>query len=156
MRNNKIRYVEILIVSISRVFRTDVKISYPVGIFLDSEHSFFHQDDSNMKGYLAVHFRSSDVYCTIYICTPIVRSRPIWMPCFEIVWHNPLSTRNGHHQERHHIFHQPAAAAAATNDSTFEPNIRFCCRNRGKVGQCNTSARGKRRREIATNRSRRL
>ena len=40
MRYHKIRYIEILIVSISRNFATDLEISYPVDIFLDSEHYF--------------------------------------------------------------------------------------------------------------------
>ena len=40
MRYHKIRYIEMLIVSTSRIFGTGIEISYPVDIFLDSEHFF--------------------------------------------------------------------------------------------------------------------
>ena len=40
IRYHKIRCIEILFVSTSRIFGTDIEISYPVDIFLDSEHHF--------------------------------------------------------------------------------------------------------------------
>ena len=40
MRYHKIRYIDILIVSISPIVGIDIEISYPVDIFLESEHNF--------------------------------------------------------------------------------------------------------------------
>ena len=87
-----------------------------------------------------------------YICAPIVRSQPTWMPCFEknnttccVKWPPTRTTSFPSSQ---------TAAAAATNNSTFVLNI--CPRHRGKAGHRSTSARGRWRRKRVTQRSRRF
>ena len=74
MRYHKIRYIDILIVSTSRILGTDIEISYPVDIFLDSEHDFLPSQvhkvwcTKMMVKEMVIwrlHFRSSDIYWEI-------------------------------------------------------------------------------------------
>ena len=54
------------IVSMSRIFGTDIEILYPAGLFLDTEQSFcpllgapslVHEDSERNNGYLAVELQ---------------------------------------------------------------------------------------------------